>query len=427
MTMIATPNDQMDRGGKRILLATAVAWLWPQPLAHKNKRGGWLWLSGLVGWLWPRPLQREFDGAKARRAGLPWLLGWAWPRALDNRLSRWWKLSWLWSWAWPGRLMGPHGEICPLAPWHPALQPEVCDVTTWRSRGGRKSAIAGMMMAATAIAAPTFMEGAGTLDGGRINLFRSGAGGDMGAGGGGRDGAGGGGGTRETGSVSGGSGPVITFNPGDLSPADPAGPGDTIGSGEPGGGGSDGGVTFLDTPPGGLADPFGGGGGGAGSFGGNGGGGFGGGGSSGGGGGGSGAGGAGGGGGGQPGGPTGGVDPAPPGPNSLNPLDPPTPPSDRPVFPSLTDGGPPAGGGFGDGGPLGPPTEQFGPPTGGGGGATGGGGGIGGGGGDPGSSGHGAGVSGAIPEPATWAMMIFGFGAVGYVIRRRRVAIVQQA
>ena len=28
-----------------------------------------------------------------------------------------------------------------------------------------------------------------------------------------------------------------------------------------------------------------------------------------------------------------------------------------------------------------------------------------------------------IPEPATWAMMILGFGAVGYVIRRRRVVI----
>ena len=28
----------------------------------------------------------------------------------------------------------------------------------------------------------------------------------------------------------------------------------------------------------------------------------------------------------------------------------------------------------------------------------------------------------AIPEPASWAMMILGFGAVGYSIRRRRVA-----
>jgi hypothetical protein len=27
----------------------------------------------------------------------------------------------------------------------------------------------------------------------------------------------------------------------------------------------------------------------------------------------------------------------------------------------------------------------------------------------------------AVPEPATWAMMLFGFGAVGYSIRRRKV------
>ncbi|TCJ32191.1 PEP-CTERM sorting domain-containing protein [Parafrankia sp. BMG5.11] len=27
---------------------------------------------------------------------------------------------------------------------------------------------------------------------------------------------------------------------------------------------------------------------------------------------------------------------------------------------------------------------------------------------------------GAVPEPATWAMMLFGFGAVGFGMRRRR-------
>lgn len=27
-----------------------------------------------------------------------------------------------------------------------------------------------------------------------------------------------------------------------------------------------------------------------------------------------------------------------------------------------------------------------------------------------------------VPEPATWAMMLFGFGAVGYSMRRRRNA-----
>ena len=29
----------------------------------------------------------------------------------------------------------------------------------------------------------------------------------------------------------------------------------------------------------------------------------------------------------------------------------------------------------------------------------------------------------AVPEPATWAMMIIGFGAVGSMIRRRRAVV----
>ncbi len=29
----------------------------------------------------------------------------------------------------------------------------------------------------------------------------------------------------------------------------------------------------------------------------------------------------------------------------------------------------------------------------------------------------------AVPEPATWAMMIFGFGIIGYATRRRRGAV----
>jgi hypothetical protein len=29
----------------------------------------------------------------------------------------------------------------------------------------------------------------------------------------------------------------------------------------------------------------------------------------------------------------------------------------------------------------------------------------------------------AVPEPATWAMMIMGFGAAGSVVRRRRQAL----
>lgn len=37
-------------------------------------------------------------------------------------------------------------------------------------------------------------------------------------------------------------------------------------------------------------------------------------------------------------------------------------------------------------------------------------------------------AAGAIPEPATWAMMLLGFGAVGYAMRRRRrPALVQIA
>jgi hypothetical protein len=32
-------------------------------------------------------------------------------------------------------------------------------------------------------------------------------------------------------------------------------------------------------------------------------------------------------------------------------------------------------------------------------------------------------VNGAVPEPASWAMMIGGFGMVGAAMRRRRTAI----
>ena len=38
-----------------------------------------------------------------------------------------------------------------------------------------------------------------------------------------------------------------------------------------------------------------------------------------------------------------------------------------------------------------------------------------------------AGVNGAVPEPATWGMMIVGFGAVGATMRRRRRAAAGQA
>ncbi|MES2904398.1 MAG: PEPxxWA-CTERM sorting domain-containing protein [Pseudomonadota bacterium] len=34
-------------------------------------------------------------------------------------------------------------------------------------------------------------------------------------------------------------------------------------------------------------------------------------------------------------------------------------------------------------------------------------------------------VSGAVPEPATWAMMLMGFGAIGWAMRRRRATTVR--
>ncbi|QNP43594.1 PEP-CTERM sorting domain-containing protein [Sphingomonas daechungensis] len=36
-------------------------------------------------------------------------------------------------------------------------------------------------------------------------------------------------------------------------------------------------------------------------------------------------------------------------------------------------------------------------------------------------------VSPAVPEPATWAMMLLGFGAAGFVLRRRRRPVLAQA
>ena len=39
----------------------------------------------------------------------------------------------------------------------------------------------------------------------------------------------------------------------------------------------------------------------------------------------------------------------------------------------------------------------------------------------------GLGAIAAIPEPATWAMMILGFGAAGAVLRRRRAVAIAAA
>ena len=36
-------------------------------------------------------------------------------------------------------------------------------------------------------------------------------------------------------------------------------------------------------------------------------------------------------------------------------------------------------------------------------------------------------VNSAVPEPATWAMMLLGFGAVGFSARRRRSMVFAQA
>jgi hypothetical protein len=36
--------------------------------------------------------------------------------------------------------------------------------------------------------------------------------------------------------------------------------------------------------------------------------------------------------------------------------------------------------------------------------------------------GGGGGLVHGVPEPATWALMVLGFGFAGYVLRRRRIA-----
>ena len=36
-------------------------------------------------------------------------------------------------------------------------------------------------------------------------------------------------------------------------------------------------------------------------------------------------------------------------------------------------------------------------------------------------------IAGAVPEPGTWAMMLMGFGAIGFAMRRRKHALHTQA
>ena len=38
-----------------------------------------------------------------------------------------------------------------------------------------------------------------------------------------------------------------------------------------------------------------------------------------------------------------------------------------------------------------------------------------------------SGMPAAVPEPATWAMMLLGFGGIGFAIRRRRTPVLAQA
>ncbi|MBJ7412735.1 MAG: hypothetical protein JHD15_20585, partial [Phenylobacterium sp.] len=134
-----------------------LAWIWPEPRQDDEGRGA-AWLAGLLGWMWPSALHDENTG-RAGRGLMALLFGWAWPSQFDRGFKRFWKASWLWSWMWPGRVMGPDGEICALAPWHPAARAPVAADAPWHRKVSKHGGVVFMMFAATAIAAPTFMEG----------------------------------------------------------------------------------------------------------------------------------------------------------------------------------------------------------------------------------------------------------------------------
>jgi len=110
--------------------------------------------------------------------------------------------------------------------------------------------------------------------------------------------------------------------------------------------------------------------------------------------------------------------PTVPGTPTLPTIEPPVPPTDKPTVPTIpTFDTPTGGGGTGGGGPppiviepgpptIGPADPVPGAPT-----PS-----------DPPASGGGTLLPGAVPEPGTWGLMILGFGAVGYILRRRRAA-----
>ena len=115
MTVEAISTDQARARRRK---AALLAWIWPEPLDRAER--GPAPTAGLLAWLWPSALE---DATHSRRHGLMALLfGWAWPSKIDGGLKRFWRTSWLWSWMWPGRVMGPDGEVCALAPWHPAAR-----------------------------------------------------------------------------------------------------------------------------------------------------------------------------------------------------------------------------------------------------------------------------------------------------------------
>lgn len=103
------------------------------------------------------------------------LFGWAWPAVLGRFVKHGWCVLRLWSWARPYKVWGLHGETRPLVTWRPAVRPQVCSGEPWRRPPRGRRSIILMMLSATALAAPTIMEGNPTLNGGRLNLFRGAA------------------------------------------------------------------------------------------------------------------------------------------------------------------------------------------------------------------------------------------------------------